>query len=187
MTELQTRYTNAKHALFDAAYADLNDRQREAVFSVNGPLLVLAGAGSGKTTVLVRRIAFLIRYGNAYFGNKIPADLGETRVAEMEAAVNRPRAEIEEMLSAFAEFPCDPWRVLAITFTNKAANEIKARLERMFPEQPESAAEIWSGTSIPDTSIPPKSSPTKFPAPCSSARPSSFTSAAASAGTAITW
>lgn len=146
MTELQTRYTNAKRALFDAAYADLNDRQREAVFSVSGPLLVLAGAGSGKTTVLVRRIAFLIRYGNAYFGNKIPADLTEARVAEMEAAVNRPREEIEAMLSAFAEFPCDPWRVLAITFTNKAANEIKARLERMFPEQPESAAEIWSGT-----------------------------------------
>lgn len=146
MTELETRYTNAKRALFDAAYADLNDRQREAVFTVNGPLLVLAGAGSGKTTVLVRRIAFIIRYGNAYYGNRLPKDLTEDRVAGMEAAAKLPRGEIEPLLAEYAEFPCEPYRVLAITFTNKAANEIKARLERMFPESPECAADIWSGT-----------------------------------------
>lgn len=146
MKELETRYQNAKRALFDAAYGDLNERQREAVYTVGGPLLVLAGAGSGKTTVLVRRIAFLIRYGNAYYGSRIPAGLSPERVAGMEAAARLPREEIVPLLAEFAESPCEPYRVLAITFTNKAANEIKTRLEAMFPESPEVAADIWSGT-----------------------------------------
>ena len=143
---LEQRYNNAKRALFTKAYEDLNDRQREAVFSVRGPLLVLAGAGSGKTTVLVRRIAFLIRYGNAYFSERIPAGLTEARVSELERAANLSKQEILPILNEFAEDPCPPYRVLAITFTNKAANEIKTRLGQMFPDRPEDAGEIWAGT-----------------------------------------
>ena len=60
------RFNEIKRKLFHAYYKKLNDKQREAVFSVNGPLLVLAGAGSGKTTVLVNRIAHIIDFGNAY-------------------------------------------------------------------------------------------------------------------------
>lgn len=62
-----------KRALFDKLYAFLNPKQREAVYAVNGPLLVLAGAGSGKTTVLVNRIAHLIHFGNAYEDASVPA------------------------------------------------------------------------------------------------------------------
>ena len=145
-SSLGERFLDAKRALFERAYASLNPRQQEAVFQVNGPLLVLAGAGSGKTTVLVRRIAFFIHYGNAYHSEKIPNGLTEETVKALEDAASRTPEEILPYLEAFADDPCPPYRVLAITFTNKAANEIKARLASMFPEQPETASEIWAGT-----------------------------------------
>ncbi len=144
---VEKRYLAAKRALFDRAYASLNERQREAVFTVNGPLLVLAGAGSGKTTVLVRRIAFLIRYGNAYENEYIPYGMDESTVQGLESALSLPPEVISaHFLSAFASDACPPWRVLAITFTNKAANEIKERLRSMFPEDESIAGEIWAGT-----------------------------------------
>ena len=145
-TNLSARYQTAKQALFERVYHNLNPRQQEAVFHTNGPLLILAGAGSGKTTVLVRRIAFLIRYGNAYFSQREPAGLTEERVRELEMAAERLTPdEILPMLDQFADSPCPPYRILAITFTNKAANEIKERLSNMFGD-PAIAGEIWTGT-----------------------------------------
>ncbi len=146
MTELETRYLKAKRALFDAYYgATLNDRQREAVCTARGPLLVLAGAGSGKTTVLVRRISHLIKYGIAYESNTVPEGLDPDYIAELEAAVALSTDEILYILPEFIESPCPPWSVLAITFTNKAAREIKERLASSF-DDPEVANDIWSGT-----------------------------------------
>ena len=145
MQTLEKRYLLAKRRLFDIAYSELNDMQRAAVFNVNGPLLVLAGAGSGKTTVLVKRIAYIIKYGNAYFNNEVPHGLTEDRVARLEAAAQLTKAEIEEILPEFISSPCPPWRMLAITFTNKAANEIKARLASAFNDESISS-EIWAGT-----------------------------------------
>ena len=80
----------------------MNDMQKQAVFCTEGPLLILAGAGSGKTTVLVNRIAYILQ------------------------------CEL-----------CKPWQILAITFTNKAAGELK---ERICAAVPEGGADIWAAT-----------------------------------------
>lgn len=149
MPDLKERYLAAKRGLFDRYYASLNDRQRQAVYHINEPLLILAGAGSGKTTVLVRRIAYMIRFGNAYHSNTVPQDLSEPHVAMLEQALRFPtlrKEELEGILSQFACDPCPPWRILAITFTNKAANEMKNRLAAMFPDDPDLPGSIWAGT-----------------------------------------
>ena len=142
---LASRYLAAKRALFDKAYCTLNDMQRQAVFTTEGPLLVLAGAGSGKTTVLVRRIAYIIRYGNAYYTDFVPYGITEERVADLERAVRLTVEEIEQILPEFIYEPCPPYRMLAITFTNKAAGEIKSRLVAQFNDETV-ARDIWSGT-----------------------------------------
>ena len=145
MSELNKRYLAAKRALFDRYYSDLNDMQKSAVCSVNGPLLILAGAGSGKTTVLVRRITHIIKYGNAYYDDTCPTNLTESRVSKLERAVYLTPAEIEQILPEFISDPCPPYRMLAITFTNKAANEIKERLAKAL-DDPDASNEIWAGT-----------------------------------------
>ncbi len=142
---LNERYLKAKRALFDKVYESLNDRQREAVFTIQGPLLVLAGAGSGKTTVLVKRIGFLIKYGNAYMSNHVPFDMDEHHISALENALALSAEEIKPILSEFTVGACESWKVLAITFTNKAANEIKARLSRELDDE-NISREIWAGT-----------------------------------------
>lgn len=149
MDSLNERYLAAKRALFRRYYEEglkLNPPQCEAVCAENGPVLVLAGAGSGKTTVLVRRIVHLIRYGDAYSTDFIPFGLSAERVAELEEAAETASPEdIAEILNEFIHAPCQPFRMLAITFTNKAAAEIRDRLANAF-EDPSVGAEIWSGT-----------------------------------------
>ncbi len=134
----------AKRALFDKYYGFLTEMQRKAVFTIENPLLILAGAGSGKTTVLIHRIAYIIRFGNAYESDMLPdMDAGELAAAA-QSMMTLPAEELGPVLEQFAVRPCPPWAILAITFTNKAANEIKARLARTVGE--EEAKEIWAGT-----------------------------------------
>lgn len=117
--------------------------QQKAVFTVNGPLLVLAGAGSGKTTVLVNRIAQIVRYGNAYADEAIPEN-AEILTREMERLyVEGSNEEISSFLKGMAVAPAKPYNVLCITFTNKAANEFKERLAKLLGEE---ASQIWAGT-----------------------------------------
>ncbi len=144
---LKNRYLRAKRKLFESVYGRrLNSKQCEAVFTAKGPLLVLAGAGSGKTTVLVNRIAYLIKYGNAYYSEDIPEYLTEEMADALEGAVNMSDEEKRAILLEFISDPCPPWSVLAITFTNKAAKEIKDRLARTFTDSGISSNDIWAGT-----------------------------------------
>ena len=115
---LSERYLAAKRNIFDALYSFMNEKQREAVYAVNGPLLILAGAGTGKTTVLVNRIAHIIRYGNAYYDETIPEGLTEANVSALEQSVSLPPEALADLAESFSSRPCPPWAVLTITFTN---------------------------------------------------------------------
>lgn len=144
MTEQQNkRILATKRALFDKYYDFLNPEQREAVYTINGPVLILAGAGSGKTTVLVNRISHILKFGNAYYSENIPDCITEDVIDDLEGALNCQREIVEKYLELFTVDAPQPWGILAITFTNKAANEIKERLEKTVGEE---AGSIWAGT-----------------------------------------
>ncbi len=145
MSTIEKQYIEIKRQLFDKYYGFLNDEQRRAVFTVNGNLLVLAGAGSGKTTVLVNRVGFIIKYGNAYYSEYVPADVDENKINKLRSALALEGAELCDVLNEFCERPCPPWNVLAITFTKKAAEEIRQRLGAVLGDGIDTSS-IWAGT-----------------------------------------
>ena len=138
-------YNAQKKALFDTYYSKLNDMQREAICTVKGPLLVLAGAGSGKTTVLVQRIVHILRYGLACEPVTEPREVPDDFADACGAAAAGERAALGDYLTCFAVGVCPPWAVLAITFTNKAAREIKERLAKALDDATAADA-VWAGT-----------------------------------------
>ena len=145
-SKIKEEFIKAKRALFDKVYSEfLNPEQCRAVFTVNGPVLVLAGAGSGKTTVLVNRVSYIIKYGNAYYSDYLPDDVDMDTIEALKQAKELPASEISEILPQFISAPCPPWSVLAITFTNKAAGEIKSRLLDAFGDA-DIAKSVWAGT-----------------------------------------
>lgn len=136
MNDFEKRYIAARKELIRAEFAHLNPMQQEAVLATEGPMLILAGAGSGKTTVLINRIANLLKFGRAGDSDELPYDADEKQLEILLAGGERAK-----YLAAFE--PVEPWRILAITFTNKAAGELKDRLENMLGE---SARDIWACT-----------------------------------------
>ncbi len=118
----------------------MNDRQREAVFHADGALLILAGAGSGKTTVLVNRAASLIRYGGAYSSEIYPDEISKELMEALRRAASGEIPITDELRRLCAVDPCHAWQILTITFTNKAAGELKDRLCRMLGSEGEEVA-----------------------------------------------
>ena len=144
-SKLNTEYLRLKRQLFDKYYGFLNKEQREAVYTTEGSVLILAGAGSGKTTVLVNRIVFIVKYGNAYYSEYVPHDLNENKINAMRDALLLDKERLEPVLAGFSSAPCAPWNMLAFTFTNKAASEIKRRLSDALGSE-DAAKNIWAGT-----------------------------------------
>ena len=132
-------YLQLRRAVLEKHFSRMNDKQREAVFQTEGPVLILAGAGSGKTTVVVNRIANMVQFGNAYHSDYVPAWVGEEDLAFLQDWLDNKLDDgditRERLTRIVADRPVRPWNILAITFTNKAAGELKERLEAMLGEQ----------------------------------------------------
>lgn len=145
VSTLENRFVSARRKLIESEFLHLNPMQRQAVLTTEGPLLLLAGAGSGKTTVLINRIGNLLKYGRASDSPELPCAVTEQEVLLMEraAAGDCTEGELERARFMAQMEPVEPWRILAITFTNKAAGELKTRLESMLGE---SALDVWAMT-----------------------------------------
>ena len=135
----ESRFLQLRRDALEQRFSKMNDKQREAVFQTEGPVLILAGAGSGKTTVVVNRIANMVEYGNAYHSEYIPSWAGENELEFLQSWVDGRLEDNEEnrqqVSQLIADRPVKPWNILAITFTNKAAGELRERLEKMLGEQ----------------------------------------------------
>ncbi|MBQ6249458.1 MAG: UvrD-helicase domain-containing protein [Oscillospiraceae bacterium] len=144
MTELEKRFIAARRQAIAMEYGKLNERQRQGVLTTEGPLLLLAGAGSGKTTVLINRVANLLKYGRGSDTEEIPMPITGDEVEFLEGYIQNPDPAQKPLMEYLcAVEPARPWEVLAITFTNKAATELKERLERMLGEE---ARDVWAST-----------------------------------------
>ena len=142
--ELQQRFLRARRAYIESQFDNLNQMQKQAVMTTDGPLLLLAGAGSGKTTVLINRIANLILFGSGSDSNLIPNTLTEDDIVFLEGLQNPVSFEERCRAEALcAVNPVKPWEILAVTFTNKAANEMKERLcKQVKPD----CKDVWAMT-----------------------------------------
>ena len=145
MTEQYTsRFLAARRRYIASQFSQLNDMQQEAVLTTEGPLLLLAGAGSGKTTVLINRIANIMRFGRGSESRDIPDFLTEEDVSFLESlgedASDADRWRADALCTVDRAVP---WSILAITFTNKAANELKDRIASLLGPE---AGDIWAMT-----------------------------------------
>ena len=128
-------YNTLKRNALTSFFSRTNEMQRRAVFQVKGAVLIIAGAGSGKTTVLCNRIANMMRFGNAYLDNEV-RDITPEEEQFLEAfpSMEKTPENAERLAQIVAVDPVAPWNILAITFTNKAAGELKQRLIDMIGE-----------------------------------------------------
>ena len=146
--DMMVEFNELKKNILEVQYKKLNAQQREAVFNINGPQLILAGAGSGKTSVLTNRIAYMIKYGNAFHSDFFPKDLTEEDLDRMReylglsagGTVLPPSDRIEHLIKEYGIYPSS---ILAITFTNKAAREMRERIDGLIGDL---SNDMWVGT-----------------------------------------
>ena len=131
-------YTTLKRNALTSFFSRTNEMQRRAVFRVKGAVLIIAGAGSGKTTVLCNRIANMMRFGNAYLDETVRGLTPEQEQFLQDfPTLEKTPENAERLAEIVAVEPVQPWNILAITFTNKAAGELRQRLIDMIGEDAE--------------------------------------------------
>lgn len=141
MTDFAKRFVSARRAAIAQYYSKLNREQREGVLTTEGALLLLAGAGSGKTTVLINRVANILTFGRGSDCNFVPEDATEDDLAFLEQyRLGDDDARMHRLCAV--DVP-RPWEILAVTFTNKAANELRERLEKFGIV---GSADVWAMT-----------------------------------------
>lgn len=141
---IKRQYKELRDKILEKEYSYLNPEQRKAVFAPDGPVLILAGAGSGKTTVLVSKMEYLIKYGNIYGSSYVPDFIGENDIMLLQYYLDSGDGNMADTAVRLMEHNrVAPWSILAITFTNKAASELKERLERKLGS---CANDIWAAT-----------------------------------------
>ena len=138
-------YSDLKRKALERYFIHTNERQREAIFQINGAVLIIAGAGSGKTTVLCNRIANMLLFGDAYNSDYVP-DLSDDDMNFLKLYGEGCYENSPEVITRLSEiigfYRVRPWKILAVTFTNKAAAELKERLLKMNAP----ASEVWAST-----------------------------------------
>ena len=144
MNDFNQRYAAARRAVIAQDLRRLNPMQRKAAMATEGPLLLLAGAGSGKTTVLIQRVYNLLTYGRGSDSDFVPVGATEEDLDFLEHFPQDPGGlEIDRARRLCAVDVPRPWEIIAITFTNKAAGELKDRLAVRLGSR---ANDVWAST-----------------------------------------
>lgn len=129
MQNLTNEFCELRKQYIDAKFMTMNPMQKKAIYNVDGPVLVLAGAGSGKTTTIIGRIVYMVMFGHAYYSTKTTFPVTENDIKELKSVLSGTGSISEHLKSMLQVKPVSPQNIMAVTFTNKAAGEMKKRLE----------------------------------------------------------
>ena len=129
LQNLTNEFCELRKQYIDAKFMTMNPMQKKAIYNVDGPVLVLAGAGSGKTTTIIGRIVYMVMFGHAYYSTETTFPITENDIKELKSVLSGTGSISEHLKSMLQVKPVSPQNIMAVTFTNKAAGEMKKRLE----------------------------------------------------------
>lgn len=129
LQNLTNEFCELRKQYIDTKFMTMNPMQKKAIYNVDGPVLVLAGAGSGKTTTIIGRIVYMVMFGHAYYSTETTFPITENDIKELKSVLAGTGSISEHLKSMLQVKPVSPQNIMAVTFTNKAAGEMKKRLE----------------------------------------------------------